>query len=199
MERSLALWAAFAVALLLPAMPARASAESTSTAPAGANPGAKSPDALLGNFSLRSKSEPISVRADKLEFSYRDRVLTYTGEVVVTQADLTLKADVLSVSIDEKGADRLRQIVATGNVEIKQGERSATGGKAVFDQQQRRVELTDNPVLREGPNQISGDRVVVYLDEERSVVEGGDKRVQALLFPGGNLDGLGSGKPAGAP
>jgi len=185
------------VAVLLHAMPALASAEPA--APAGTVTRAKDPDSLLGDFSLRSKSEPISVRADKLEFSYRERILTYTGSVVVTQADLTLKADVLSVSIDESGADRLRQIVATGNVEIRQGERSATGGKAVFDQTARRLELTDSPVLKEGPNQISGDRVIVYLDEERSVVEGGDKRVQALLFPGGNLEALAGEKRPGTP
>jgi lipopolysaccharide export system protein LptA len=38
-------------------------------------------------------------------------------------------------------------------------------------------------VLHDGPNQIAGDRVIVYLDEDRSVVEGGDKRVKAVLFP----------------
>lgn len=158
-------------------------------------------DALFGDFSLRSKKEPINVRADKLEFSYKDRVLTYSGAVVVTQADLTLKADVLTVTINDKGPDRLEQIIATGNVEISQGARSAAGGKAVFNQRERRVELTENAVLKEGPNQISGDRVIVYLDEERSVVEGGDKRVQALLFPGDNLQGLtaGSGKQVGQP
>jgi lipopolysaccharide export system protein LptA len=39
-------------------------------------------------------------------------------------------------------------------------------------------------VLHDGPNEVVGDRVVVYLDEDRSVVEGGRKRVKAVLFPG---------------
>ena len=59
----------------------------------------------------------------------------------------------------------------------------ATGGRAVFDQERRTLVLSENPVLHDGPNQIAGDRVVVYLDENRSVVEGGDKRVKAVLFP----------------
>jgi len=30
---------------------------------------------------------------------------------------------------------------------------------------------------------VAGDRVIVYLDEDRSVVEGGRKRVKAVLYP----------------
>jgi lipopolysaccharide export system protein LptA len=184
--------AAFFVAVLVApvaAVPQPAAADVT-TKPAG---GASARDSLFGDFSLRSRSEPISVRSDKLEFSYRQRVLEYTGQVVVTQGDLTLKADVLQVTINEDTNDRLQQITASGNVEIAQGKRSAAGGKAVFNQQDRTIILSDGAVLMEGPNKISGDRVIVYLDEERSVVEGGDRRVQALLYPGEDLGALGRG------
>jgi lipopolysaccharide export system protein LptA len=43
--------------------------------------------------------------------------------------------------------------------------------------------LTENPVVHDGPNEILGDRIVVYIDENRSVVEGGPKRVKATLIP----------------
>src|SRR5205807_176813 len=55
--------------------------------------------------------------------------------------------------------------------------------KAVFDQTQRTLVLTENPLLHEGPNEVAGDRVIVFLDENRSVVEGGRKRVKAVLYP----------------
>ena len=63
------------------------------------------------------------------------------------------------------------------------GTRTATGGRAVFEQSERTVVLTENPVLHEGSNEVVGDRVVVYLDENRSIVEGGRKRVKAVLYP----------------
>ena len=66
---------------------------------------------------------------------------------------------------------------------IDQGTRWAVGGRAVFDQTQRTLVLTENPVLHDGPNEVAGDRVVVFLDEDRSVVEGGRKRVKAVLYP----------------
>jgi lipopolysaccharide export system protein LptA len=77
----------------------------------------------------------------------------------------------------------VKEIVATGSVRIDQGTRFATGGKAVFDQTSRTVVLTENPVLHDGSNEVAGDRVVVFIDENRSVVEGGRKRVKAVVFP----------------
>lgn len=199
MGRDLAVLTA-ALVLATRALPAAAlgqpAAADTAVHDAGKGESRKSP---FGDFSARSRNEPIAVRSDKLEFSYRERLLTYTGQVVVTQGDLTLKADVLKVTINQDQIQQLEQIVALGGVEITQGTRTASGGKAVFDQRHRTIELSDNAVLTEGPNKISGDRVIVYLDEERSVVEGGDRRVQALLFPGENLEALGQGKEAAQP
>jgi lipopolysaccharide export system protein LptA len=81
---------------------------------------------------------------------------------------------------------RVQNIVAVGNVRIDQGARWAVGGHAVFDQGQRTLVLTENPVLHDGPNVVAGDRVVVFLDENRSIVEGGRKRVKAVLYPNNN-------------
>ena len=57
--------------------------------------------------------------------------------------------------------------------------------KAVFDERQRIVTLSGNAVMREGNNQVSGERVTVYLDEKRSVVDGGggSRRVEMVLMP----------------
>lgn len=189
MAREIACW----VAVLWIAAAGAAPAEGLGEPPAVAAEARRSPPAILGDFALRSGREPIEVRADRLEFSYPDRMLTYSGGVVVTQGDLTLAADVLTVTINESGTDRLEKIIASGNVEITQGERAASGGRAVFDQQQRRIELTEDAILREGPNEIRGERVVVLIDEQRSIVEGGEKRVQAVLYPGDDLEGLGGG------
>ena len=87
-------------------------------------------------------------------------------------------------ALDDASASKLQSVVATGSVRIDQGARWAVGGKATFDQSNRTLVLTENPILHDGPNEVAGDRVVVYLDENRSVVEGGRKRVKAVLFPG---------------
>jgi lipopolysaccharide export system protein LptA len=166
---------------VVPLLPASAATEEVKTEPSRA----KGPDDLLRGFSLSSQRGPVTIRANKLEFDYRSRILTYRGTVSVTQDDLTMHSDLLRVTLDPEARQPVQKIEAEGAVRIAKGEREATGGRAVFDQKKRTVTLSDNAKLRDGPNEVAGERVVVYLDEERSVVEGGDQRVRAVLFPPG--------------
>jgi lipopolysaccharide export system protein LptA len=160
--------------------------------------------------------QPITVSARTLEYDYKQNVVVYRGDVQAAQGDVHLRSDELTIRLVTAdgsktpatgtstdvaapttslgGRLQLREIVAAGNVRIDQGARWATGGRAVFDQSRRILLLTDDPILHDGPNQIAGERVVVYLDEDRSVVEGGKKRVKAVLFPG--RDGQRAPQPA---
>ncbi len=150
----------------------------------------------LGEFGKRK--EPIFITSDNLEYDYKMNVVVYHGDVHATQGPVTLRSDTLTITLEKtdqegpsdapkgdppKSNPRLRQIIAAGHVRMDDGTRTATGGRAVFEQSERTVVLTENPVLHEGSNEVVGDRVVVYLDENRSIVEGGRKRVKAVLYP----------------
>lgn len=179
--------------LMLALLPGRSRGqEESASAPAGAHRNA--PNAFLGALSFSNRRDPISVSADELEFDYRTRVLTYKGGVVVTQGDMKLESATLTVTLDEHADNRVKEVVADGQVRLSKGTRWATGGHATFDQAHNTVVLSQNAELHDGPNQVTGDRVVVYLDEERSVVEGGTGRVKALLFPSkGDVDAAQTG------
>jgi lipopolysaccharide export system protein LptA len=71
---------------------------------------------------------------------------------------------------------QLKEIVAEGNVDITSGARHATAKKAVFTQATRTVVLTGNAVLQDTENQVVGEKVTVFLDEKRTVVEGGGEK-----------------------
>jgi len=155
----------------------------------------------LGEFGKRK--EPIFITSDSLEYDYKMNVVVYHGDVHATQGPVTLRSDTLTITLEKTDQDgssdapkgdppkadppksnpRLREIIAAGHVRMDDGTRTATGGRAVFEQSERTVVLTENPVLHEGSNEVVGDRVVVYLDENRSIVEGGRKRVKAVLYP----------------
>jgi hypothetical protein len=79
----------------------------------------------------------------------------------------------------------VQSVVAEGDVRITQGNRIARGARAEFDDAARTLVLSGGAVLVEGSNEIRGERVIVYLDEERSVVEGTNSRVKAVLMPHG--------------
>ena len=155
---------------------------------------------LFDGADFGNRKDPVIITSDALEYDYKGNVVTYRGDVVTTQGDLKMRSDTLTVTFDRDGAapaqgkgrgtdapsdakQRLRQIVAVGNVRIDNGARWATGGRAVFDQEDRTLVLTETPVIHDGSNEVAGDRVVVYLDENRSVVEGGRKRVKAVFHP----------------
>jgi lipopolysaccharide export system protein LptA len=170
------MWAATNGSAAQERRPATAEAAAGAAAPAAVDP-------LLGALSFGASQEPISVSADTLDFDYRTRVLTYRGAVVATQGDMELQSSTLTVSLDDEQGERLKAVVAEGGVRLSKGDRWATAGQAVFDQKTRTVVLSQDAVLHDGPNQVSGERVVVYLDEQRSVVEGGNGRVKAVLYP----------------
>lgn len=146
------------------------------------------------SLSLTSRKDPIHIRSHDLEFFYEEKRIQYRGNVVVTQGDMTLKSDRLTVlyedpastaASDAAAQQRLKHIVAEGRVEITSGGRRATSRKAIFNQKKRTVTLRGNAVLQEGPNRVKGDIVTVFLDENRSIVKGGKgkRRAQMVLIP----------------
>lgn len=67
----------------------------------------------------------------------------------------------------------VKQIEATGHVRIEKETGNATSDKAIFDNSRRIVTLTGDPVAWEKGTRVSGQKIIIYLDEDRSVVEGG--------------------------
>ena len=73
----------------------------------------------------------------------------------------------------------------------RRGRRADRQGRAPRHRRSRRVRRrgahgdAERPGARcsDGPNEVAGEQVVVYLDEQRSVVEGGHERVRAVLYP----------------
>jgi lipopolysaccharide export system protein LptA len=180
-------------------------ADAVPTAPAPkAPPGEKKESERKTGFSLPGtrSSGPIHIDAKQLEFDSRTDVATFRGDVVTTQDDVVMHSAVLRVVfVPSEGIgdlEQLQTVVAEGDVRITQGNRVARGERAEFDDAARTLVLSGKAVLVEGSNEIRGERVIVYLDEERSVVEGTNSRVKAVLVPHGDGDGDGA-KTDGTP
>src|SRR5262245_16565234 len=130
MQGTQAVVAVTAAVLLSSAYPsAGQEARAAATRSERANNLGPSPDSILGGLSFTSRREPISVSADTLEFDYRKRVLIYKGSVIVTQGEMKLEANRLTVSLEDVNESRIKEVVAEGQVRISQGARWATGGR----------------------------------------------------------------------
>ena len=148
-------------------------------APANEEPKKKSSG---GGFEL-NKKDPIYITSDWMEVDQTKNTITYKGRVVMVQADMTMRSETLVAHYDPE-MKRMSQIVAEGKVNTTQGDRVAIGEKAVFDETAKTVTLTGNPVMRQGNSQVSGTRVIYFMEQDRAVAEGDGKvRVQATIFP----------------
>ncbi|MFQ5916211.1 MAG: lipopolysaccharide transport periplasmic protein LptA [Candidatus Binatia bacterium] len=129
------------------------------------------------------KKEPIVITSDRMEVNRKKNTISYRGHVVAVWGGATLRSETLTANYDS-GLERLNEVVARGKVRVTQGKRVATGGRAVFKSQENTITLLDNPLVSEGRNQVSGSRIILFISEDRVVVEGGTQRVKAVIFPG---------------
>jgi lipopolysaccharide export system protein LptA len=67
-------------------------------------------------------------------------------------------------------------VEATGRVNIEKEDGHATCQKAVYYEDQKKIVLTGDPVAWQKGTRVSGKQIIMFLDEDRSVVEG-DSRV----------------------
>ena len=138
---------------------------------------------LAKPFGLTSSKAPIDITSDMVEADQKQNTVTFRGNVIGKQENITLYANVLTIHYDSESKG-IKMVVATGNVKIVQLERRATSQKATFHQDENKVVLEGEAVIREGENVIRGERVIYYVEEEKGVVEGGKGgRVSTTITP----------------
>jgi lipopolysaccharide export system protein LptA len=133
-------------------------------------------------FDANSRA-PIDISSDTVEGDQKQNTVTFKGNVIAKQENTTIYANALVITYDSKN-NRVREIVASGNVKVVNQDRRATGQRVIFNQDENKVVLEGDAVIREGENVVRGERVTYYINEERSVVEsakGG--RVTTTIVP----------------
>jgi lipopolysaccharide export system protein LptA len=140
----------------------------------------------------KSGSKPMVIKSKTLEVNDKSKLVTFTGSVKATRDDFVIDCDKMVVYYENrsdkrpgKGQTRIDKIVATGNVRIDRAKGgTARAAKAVYFQQSEKVVLTGNPVVKKGNDYVEGDRITIFLKENRSIVESSkDKRVKAVIHP----------------
>jgi lipopolysaccharide export system protein LptA len=140
-------------------------------------------------FGFTTSRAPIDITSDTVEANQKQNMVTFKGNVVAKQEDTTLYAKTLVIYYDPE-TKRLKEIIATGNVKVVQLDRRATSQKVTFHQDENKVVLDGEAVVREGENVIRGERMIFYVDEERSLVEGGKgSRVSTRITPPSKEEG----------
>jgi lipopolysaccharide export system protein LptA len=150
-----------------------------------------------------ASDQPIHVVSDRLEVDNKAQVANFLGAVKATQGDVSISCDKLEVHYDRQGrpggepasgeagsglmdsGGKVRKVVALGHVKIRQKDRLAVGRKATYWAGGRKMLLEGKATVWRGRNQVSGEKITLFLDQDRAVVHGKPgKRVAVTIVPG---------------
>ena len=146
--------------------------------------------APAGN-AVMSKSDsnaPITINSDSFQADLNGKTGTWSGNVIVVQGDMKLRANTVHMSTVNGKADK---VLADGNV-VVDSPRSGTitGEKGVYNVVPRVVVMTGNVVMKKNKDVMRGAQLTVNLNTGQANLGGGVKtnvpgqgRVQAVFTP----------------
>jgi lipopolysaccharide export system protein LptA len=170
------------------------------------SPAATSASTVKGKASKKQKPEiPLHISAAQLEADQNRHLIVFKGQVKAVSGDTTLYTDELLVfykprekdrpssssaeksqeisPLGDLGGEKIDRIEARGNVRYVQGDRVATGEKAVYYRDKDEIVLLGQPQVWRGENHLRGSKITFNLASQKVVVESSpQQRVEAHLY-----------------
>lgn len=115
---------------------------------------------------------PVDVFADYSELQSRADRAVISGNVRIEQSGMQLRAARVTIAYSDAGGLSINRIDATGGVTVTKGGDTARGDSAVYDLDRRIITMIGNVQLMQGPNSLSGGRMVIDLASGRASVDG---------------------------
>lgn len=135
-----------------------------------------------------NKREPIVINADGMKAAKLGEKVEFSGNVTLKKEGMTLTSDTVTVLYDKR-TKGIREIEALGNVVVRKEGRVAHAKRAQYYSRDEKIVLTGDARIIENENELGGDRITLFMRDDRSIVEGG----KVLFYP----DTKGGGTPAG--
>lgn len=122
---------------------------------------------------------PVDITGDRLEVE--NDVATFIGNVRAVQGPAILTAERLVADLDDKGS--FTKIRATGTVRYSNGEEAITGAVAVFDDVARTITISENVVVTQGEQVMTGGELIYWVDTGKIVFAAASgKRIRGIFY-----------------
>ncbi|HWA90579.1 MAG TPA: lipopolysaccharide transport periplasmic protein LptA [Rhizomicrobium sp.] len=146
---------------------------------------------VTSGFGLSQKdmAAPIEVSADRFDADLNSKTGTYTGNVLVKQGEMHLRADKVRVNVV---SGKPEKIFANGNVVFQAPSGNASGDAGVYDVAPRLITLSGRVVLTKDKNVMRGSTLTVNLAT-------GQAQLGAKSLPGQRVQGLFTPPPQQSP
>lgn len=135
------------------------------------------------------RNAPVEVTSDTLNVNQQTGNAVFTGNVLVVQGGMRMKAAEVTVEYDPNDRTKINTMHATGGVTLVSPDDAAEGKEAVYDVASGHVTVTGDVVLTQGQNVMSGQKLNVDLNSGTGQMDG---RVRTILQPtqsGGQTQG----------
>lgn len=123
-------------------------------------------------FAGHNSNAPVNYAADRIELQDRNNRVLLAGNVDVTQENLRVQAQRVTVNYTDTDALRIQRMIASGGVRVTRGNETARGDVAVYDFNQRIITMAGNVDLQRAGDTLKGQRVVINLATGVSSVDG---------------------------
>jgi lipopolysaccharide export system protein LptA len=118
---------------------------------------------------------PIDFASDHIELQDRANRVLLTGNVKITQAEMTLTAPRMTVTYTgqvQSGSPQVSRLDAAGGVVVTRPDQTASSQYAVYDLNRRVITMIGGVRLRQGTNTVQGGRLAINMDTGRATIDG---------------------------
>ena len=147
-----------------------ASSDAQTSAPAAA---AKAPAAP-------AEEQLTVITSERLTFDYAKHFALFEENVVVTDPELKILADKMTVLFDDKNV--AKSVRAEGHVFLVQLDKKAKADIALYDVATGEIQLIGNPQVTRGADVLTGNKITFWRNDNKMKVDG---RAQLNLAPDG--------------
>lgn len=151
----------------------------------------KGQDESIAKFISQDQGRALSISSSKMTLNNQLNTIVFEGDVIIEQEAMTLKANAVDVVFEPasdsengliKGVERKRTlstITATGDIKFIQGVRTIYANRVVYFKKDEKMVFTGSPRILERRDELKGNKITVFILEDRVVVEGGE----AIIHP----------------
>ncbi len=115
---------------------------------------------------------PIDVRAKDMVYEEARNQVVYRGEVTMRQGDIVSKSPQATIDLTPDGS-RIQTLVAGEPVEVRQGDRQASGTRGTYTPDTETMVLVGEKVMLQEPTRrVEGRSLTFYVGGDRVLVDG---------------------------
>ena len=130
------------------------------------------------------RRQPLVVIADRSEYSEKLQRQTLTGNVVVTQGSLRIRADKIVIHLNQGALDRVEasgQPADFEQLDDREQRITGQGGRVQYSAVTGQMAITGKAVLTNPRQSLSGERIDYNIDTQAVEAQGDDGQVKIVI------------------